>query len=310
MNEHTAKILRKVNEFQKKYKVNTKGQLATILQLNRAFSEDTLPIKTENYRTAKEGQVKGLSGDNCKNILAEYGITRTLAAEGGRTSRGSLALMQRYATFINGLDPDKNDYSLLEEYWIERVKKYFTNKPFKLNADTSLSIDAVVEDLLDQAQKRQYENPGTQYAGAVLQHLVAAKLSIIMPDIAINGASVADSPTGRGGDFDIGDTVIHCTTAPGTPLIEKCAKNIRDGLHPIIVTIRSRVNTAWDLAVDTKIDKRIEIWDLQSFLSTNIHEHGKFESAARHETIEKIISQYNKIVDQYETDPSLKIEFS
>lgn len=310
MNERARKIRDAVDMFREQHAVSTKGQLATILQLNRMFSEDTIPIRVEDYRTAREGQVKGLSGENCQRILQEYGITRVLAAEGGRTSRGSMKLMQQYAMFVNGLAPDETDYVLMERYWIGRVRMFFAGKPFKLNADHSLSIDAVVEDLLLQAWKRQHENPGTQYAGIMLQHLVAAKLSLIMPGIVINGAAVADSPTGRGGDFDIGDTVIHCTTAPGTPLIEKCARNIQEGLHPIIVTVRSRVNTAWDLAADGGIDKRVEIWDVQSFLSTNIHEHGRFESMARHGTIERIVTEYNRIVHQCETDPSLNIEFS
>ena len=45
---------------------------------------------------------------------------------------------------------------------------------------------------------------------------------LIMPEnsFEIHGASVADGPTDRNGDFVIGSTVIHCTTMPGALLIE------------------------------------------------------------------------------------------
>ena len=74
------------------------------------------------------------------------------------------------------------------------------------------------------------------HGGTVLQHLVAAKLCLILPEgsFEIHGASVADGPTDRNGDFVIGNTVIHCTTMPGALLIEKCKANLRAGCHPVI----------------------------------------------------------------------------
>ena len=222
--------------------------MAAAIQLNRFFSADTLPIDASDYHTNKEGQVKGISKDNCQKILAEYGITRLLAAEGGRTSRGTMALMHDYAELINELRPTAEQFTEIEQYWVKRIRAFFTSKPFKLESDNSLSVDAAVEHLLQQAAQRQKENPGTMYVGTVLQHLVAAKLTIVAPEVEINGASVADDPTGRGGDFNVGDTAIHCTTAPASLLMDKCQRNIKAGLHPIIITVRDRVKTAWDLA--------------------------------------------------------------
>ena len=129
-----------------------------------------------------------------------------------------------------------------------------------MESDNSLSVDAAVEHLLQQAAQRQKENPGTMYVGTVLQHLVAAKLTIVAPEVEINGASVADDPTGRGGDFNVGDTAIHCTTAPASLLMDKCQRNIKAGLHPIIITVRDRVKTAWDLASDMGFENRLEVW--------------------------------------------------
>ena len=185
-----------IDDFRKSHQVNTKGALAAAIQLNRFFSADTLPIDASDYHTNKEGQVKGISKDNCQKILAEYGITRLLAAEGGRTSRGTMALMHDYAELINELRPTAEQFTEIEQYWVKRIRAFFTSKPFKLESDNSLSVDAAVEHLLQQAAQRQKENPGTMYVGTVLQHLVAAKLTIVAPEVEINGASVADDPTG------------------------------------------------------------------------------------------------------------------
>ena len=147
-----------IDDFRKSHQVNTKGALAAAIQLNRFFSADTLPIDASDYHTNKEGQVKGISKDNCQKILAEYGITRLLAAEGGRTSRGTMALMHDYAELINELRPTAEQFTEIEQYWVKRIRAFFTSKPFKLESDNSLSVDAAVEHLLQQAAQRQKEN--------------------------------------------------------------------------------------------------------------------------------------------------------
>jgi hypothetical protein len=178
-------------------------------------------------------------------------------------------------------------------------------------ADPSKTIGASLDELFEQARKRQKQNPGTQYLGAILQHLVAAKLSLILPSgkFEIHGASVADSSTERSGDFVINNTIIHCTTAPGEPLIQKCKNNIRSGCLPVIITIFDRVKTALDLAADADLNSRIEVWDIQQFLATNINEHSLFDNAARNTKLADIIEKYNAIIGEKETDPSLRIEF-
>ena len=203
-----------IDDFRKSHQVNTKGALAAAIQLNRFFSADTLPVDASDYHTNKEGQVKGISKDNCQKILAEYGITRLLAAEGGRTSRGTMALMHDYAELINELRPTAEQFTEIEQYWVKRIRAFFTSKPFKLESDNSLSVDAAVEHLLQQAAQRQKENPGTMYVGTVLQHLVAAKLTIVAPEVEINGASVADDPTGRFQCRRHSHTLHHCPSIP------------------------------------------------------------------------------------------------
>ena len=296
-----------LDSFRDERKVTSKGSLSVVIQLTRMFSKDSLPIDPSDYVTEREGQVKGLGGGNLKSVLADHGINRTLSREGGRTSRGSMGIMTAYAAFINGL-PAPVDFDAIEVYWVEQVRLFFSAKPFKLNADSSKSMASTVDDLMAQARRREKENPGTTYAGTVLQHLVAAKLCLIVPDVEINGADVADAPTGRGGDFMVGDTAIHCTTAPGQPLIEKCGANISAGIRPVIITIAERVKTARDLAEDAGLSERLEVWDILQFLWMNVYEHGLFERDERMKTVSKIVTGYNSIIDKYESDPSLKID--
>lgn len=297
-----------LDDFRYGQKVKGKGALSLVVQLTRAFSKDSLPINPADYVTGKQGQVAGLGESNLRKILADHGITRQLAKEAGRTNRGNMGLMHAYAEFINGL-PGPVDFDEIEKYWITCVNEFFAGQPFKLAKDSSRSVTDAVNGLLEQAVKRQRENPGMKYAGTVLQHLVAAKLELLMPTIEIHGASDADDQTGRAGDFIIDDTAIHCTTAPANLLIEKCHSNIEHGLNPVIITISDRVTTARDLLEDAGIGGRVEVWDLQQFLSTNVYEHGFFNSSTRKNVLSELIDNYNGIIDEFETDPSLHIEY-
>ena len=310
--EHYTKPSLSVSEFQVEYGANTKGPLALLIQLTRMVRNKPFPLNPDDFLTENKGQVAGLSGSNLKKILKEHGISQILAAEGGRTSRGNIGLMIKYFDFLNILYEVENiDLEAMEEYWAERIREFFRNQPFTLTADPSQTIGASLEELFEQARKRQKQNPGTQYLGALLQYLVGAKLSVIIPPekFQIYGAYAADSPTDRSGDFVISNTVIHCTTAPGEPLIQKCKANIRAGYMPIIITIFDRAKTALDLAVDAELSGRIEVWDIQQFLSTNISEHSLFDGAMRNTKLADIIEKYNLIIEKVETDPSFRIEF-
>ncbi len=302
----------RLKAFQSDHNIFTKGPLSLVIQFTRLVRDRDFPLNPGDFQTSSKGQVAGLGGGNLKKILKEHGITQQLSSEGGRTSRGSMGLMIHYVDFLNKWNFEEPvDFSVVESFWAEQVREYFRNQPFVLTADTSKTIGANLNELFEQAKKRQTQNPGTQYLGTVLQHLVAAKLCLIMPkdSFEIHGASVADGPTERNGDFVINGTIIHCTTMPGAPLIEKCKSNLRSGCHPVIITIFDRVYTALNLAEDAGLAGRVEVWDIQQFLSANVYEHSLFDMEKRNSTLSGIISRYNSIVLEAETDPSLRIEF-
>lgn len=302
---------KQLTKFRDEHNVKSKGQLAVVLHITRLAIENGLPIGLETLRTQKEGQVAGLGKGRVQAVLKDYGITRILAEEGGRTSRGSLGNASDYVLFLNALHKEKkDDLSAIEKWWIARVQDYFSSKPFTLKFDQSKSLRSIVGDLLAQAMKRQKDNPGTTYAGTVLQHLVGAKLDLILPEgkrVAHHGANVADSPTSRAGDFVLDDVAIHVTTTPSESLIRKCRANIEAGLRPVIVTVAEGRAGVESLAKGFEIEGRIDVIEAEQFIATNILEWSCFVSLAQHVELKRLIDAYNELVVSHETDPSLLI---
>ena len=307
-----ATLEERLNAFRDENKMaNGKGALAFAIQFTRRIRNEPFPLDPTDYLTKGKGQVSKISGANCNKILKEYGVPQRLASEAGRTNRGTITLMENYVSFLNEWAQEETiDFCAVECYWVECIKHYFNNQPFVLAADASKTVVANLNDLFNQAKKRQEENPGMQYLGTVLQHLVAAKLCVIMPDqIEVHGASVADAPTARSGDFVINKTIIHCTTSVGDLLLSKCESNINNGYKPVIITIYERVQATLSRIEDAGLAGRVEVWDIQQFLSSNVHEHSFFDDEKRNATLGAIIENYNQIVLEKETDPSLRIEF-
>jgi len=297
-----------LNEFVRRNKFSGKGKLCVALVITRHAKEFGLPLDPKLLVTEGSGQVKGLGKAAVQSILKEYGIDRTLAEEGGRTSRGSIGNMQIYVSLLNGLHA-KGPLNLdeIEKWWINQVRNYFASKPFVLRYDSAKSIKAIINDLIDQAEKRQKEATGFTYVGTMLQHLVGAKLNIILTSPPEHhGASVADEVSDREGDFVIDDIAIHVTSSPSEALIRKCKRNINNDMKPIIITTSKLV--AEGLAKQAEIKDRVETFDAVQFLAENMYEIGNFTKSGSHTTIKKLISEYNIIINNCETDPSLIIK--
>jgi hypothetical protein len=211
--------------------------------------------------------------------------------------------MQAYVKLLNQLHSDGK----IEQWWIQKVREFFSKKPFVLRMDPTKSLRSVIADLLRQAQRRQQEETGTMFVGIVLQHLVGAKLDIILGGIPHHGASVADDSTGRTGDFFVGDVALHVTTAPGEALIRKCQNNLGHGHRPLIITIQKSVQVAEGLLEQAGIGDRVDVLDAEQFLAGNLYELGKFQGQGRRDSADQLIAKYNEIVKAHETDPSLGI---
>jgi hypothetical protein len=288
-----------------------KGPLSVALVVTQHAKKMGLPLDPEHLLTEGGGQVLGLGKGAVQVILKRHGVTRVLASEGGRTSRGSLNNMREYVAFLNDLKTKgKVDLDAIEAFWIERVHEFFAGKPFKIKLDGSRSLRTVVRDVIAQAVERQKTAPGVYYAGAVLQHLVGAKLDCALGEgkFEHNSFSTADAPRGRAGDFFIGDVALHVTTSPSEAVIEKCRDNLNDGYRPMLVTLQHGLTVAEGLAANVGLGDRIDIFEIEQFVALNLYELGKFGAEGRRTAVTDMVARYNEIVEEFETDPSLKID--
>lgn len=300
-----------LREFNKDRRFSRKGSLCVALVVTQ-HARNGLPLNPDQLLTEAGGQVLGLGRGAVQVVLARHGINRVLASEGGRTSRGSIGNMREYAAFLNSLSATGAvDLDAVEAFWIERVHEFFSAKPFKIRLDASRSLRMLVRDVIAQAEERQRNTPGMQYAGAVLQHLIGAKLDCALGagNFEHNSFSTSDAQSGRNGDFFIGDVAIHVTTAPGEAVIGRCQDNIDNGHRPIIVTTSRGLTAAEVFSESAGLGERIDIFEVEQFVALNLYELGKFAAEGRRVAVGDVVTRYNEIIEEVETDPSLKIEF-
>lgn len=312
-NQKSDAIELALRRFRQEKRFHGKGALCVALIVTQ-HARKGLPLNKEALLTESRGQVLGLGKDAVQAVLKRHGITRTLAAEGGRTSRGSIGNMREYVGFLNDLAATAQgplDIDAIEAFWIACVHEFFAAKPFKLKRDDARSLRMLVRDVMTQAQERQRDMPGMQYAGAVLQHLVGAKLDCALGEGSLehNSFSTSDEQTGRAGDFFIGGNVaLHVTVTPGEAVIARCQQNLHDGLRPVVVTTARGVVVAEGLAENKGLGERIDVFEIEQFIALNLYELGKFTPQGRHDAVVDVVRRYNEIVQAIETDPSLQIE--
>ena len=292
-------------------KLLRKGGLCVALVVTKTAKQKGLPLNPELLRTDEGGQVAGLGKAAVQSILDEYKINKVLAEEGGRTSRGSLGLMKAYVETLNELAEKKlADLNEIQAWWIDKVRAHFASEGPKFHFDTGKSLRANIDDLLRQAEELQADAGGTAYVGAMLQHLVGAKLDLVLGKgkMEHHGFSVADQSTARKGDFQIESVAIHVTTHPSEALVRKCEANIQAGLKPLIVTLGDGVVGAAFLLKSFQLADRVDVLDANQFLTANIYEHSLFQASTCKVTLSNLLQRYNEIVLQCETEPMLQID--
>jgi len=142
----------------------------------------------------------------------------------------------------------------------------------------------------------------------VLKHLVGAKLELVLGrEVEAHGAFVADSVTDRQGDYRIEDVVIHVTTSPGEALLRKCSDNLDQGLRPLVITTFKNVAVAETMAENAGVAGRVEFFDVEQFVASNIFELSKFSASGRKVTVQDLIARYNRLAG-CENNPGLLIK--
>lgn len=219
--------------------------------------------------------------------------------------------MEVYVKFLNELGPlGSADLDELQKYWVLKIEEYFAAQPLKLHVDVAMSVRSAIRQLLEQARKRQKDYPGVRFEATLLQHLVGAKLDWVLGagNVAHHSSAEADRAEGRAGDFCVSDVAIHVTTAPAEKLLQKCAANLAAGLRPLVITLPSKIAVADSLAENAGIQSRIDILDIEQFLTANLYERALFKAQNHRPTTQALVDRYNHLIGEHETEASLKIE--
>jgi hypothetical protein len=183
----------------------------------------------------------------------------------------------------------------------------------RLRLGEGLSLRKIWSDLLEQAARRDRARAYTvRRREIVLQHLVGAKLDLVLGVGAVQHHPVAeaDQAEGRAGDFTPGDVAIHVTTFPTEALIARCVVNLHAGLRPMIVTLPARSAGTDMLAEAAGVADRVDVIDIEQFLAANLHERALFQKVNQRPRVEQLIARYNELIDAHENDPSLRIELA
>jgi len=187
------------------------------------------------------------------------------------------------------------DLRSLADEWLKRQN-------LKLEIDRRQAPTAWVNIIVENAKGRS--------GGVVEQQLVGAKLARRFKgmDIPNHPAHAGDRQTERAGDFAISQIVYHVTSAPSRDVLQKCIKNVRAGLYPILLIPREQENKARILAQDEGVDKEVTIISIEDFVALNIIELATEESKDFFSVLKEIVEIYNKRLSEVETDLSLRIE--
>jgi len=274
---------------------------------------DGLPITDERLYSNGKSQVRGLSGPAIAKILEQHGETRIFTREGGRTSRGTVFLAAAIRDVLNDTHVSEDNpidavfvSSKLEAFFTKCVGlDYFDKQRITVEIDYTKPLSSVVSDILKAAAERS-DKP----TGAVLQHLVGAKLQLRFPEekIGLDRANAADMHTDREGDFQVGTTAFHVTTAPMEKLITRCVENKRAGYRPVILTLESKVQAARQMADNVGMSEQISVQSAEIFIGTNIEEIAIYDGDRIREGLARLIRTYNLRIERIEIDKSLMID--
>jgi len=148
------------------------------------------------------------------------------------------------------------------------------------------------------------ENAKGRSGGVVEQQLVGTKLARRFQTITIpnHPAHAGDKQTERVGDFSIARLVYHVTAAPSRNVLQKCAENLKAGLHPILLIPREQENKVRILAQDEGIDRELTIVSLEDFIALNIIELATEENKDFFSVLKEIVKIYNQRLSEVETD--------
>lgn len=264
------------------------------------------PVSKEDV-ISPGGEVKG-ARSGLRNVLAVYGIPdsylKEVTTRQGHQDGQRLLEQFEWGNKFKALTAEEREQVSLE--LIEILKGLATDwlnrQSLKLDIDRRQAPSTWVQLIV--------ENAKTRSGGVVEQHLIGAKLERRFKEVEVpnHPAHAGDRQTARAGDFEIAKLIYHVTAAPSRNVMQKCAENIKAGLHPILLIPGEQENKARILAQDEGIDKELSIISIEAFIAFNIIELATDEKKDFFNVLQEIVEIYNRRLKEVETDLSLQIQ--
>lgn len=263
------------------------------------------PISTAELFSAG-GEVKG-SRSGLPRTLAKYDIPKRFLKEATtrQVHQDGKFLIENleYGKYLPR-DAEKRDGELLAgiHLLITEAHKWLARQPIKISCDRNLAPSSWITDILAKARGKS--------GGKVEQHLIGAKLKERHPNLTIPNypSHAADLQTKRTGDFSLESVTYHVTATDGKEAIPRCKENVESGVHPILLVPRESLVKAYARAEVEGISGRISILSIEDFIVQNIIELSTEHKKDFFSVLKSIIEEYNRRLEEVETDMSLKIE--
>jgi len=252
------------------------------------------------------GEVKG-SRSGLPATLEKYGIPKKFLKEvtTRQAHQDGKALLDdlEYGTLF-AHDPNQREEQLLDgiKLLVSLAQQWLSRQPIKINCDRHLSPTSWIDSIFEKARGRS--------GGKVEQHLVGAKLAKRHPNLDVPNypGHAGDLQTKRSGDFPFKLVSYHVTATDGKEAIARCRDNVESGMHPILLVPRRHVDKAKVRAEVEGISERISILAIEDFITQNIIELSTESNEDFFTTLQTIIAEYNRRLEEVETDMSLRIE--
>lgn len=269
-------------------------------------------VNFRDHLTPKSGQIAGVTRAKQDAILARFGERRLYTKEGGRTNRGNHVHVEQ---MLKSIGSDGFVELSAEDQWaaiddmqgilIEIVRKHFELAKLTFDIPQPLSAHGCVSAILEAASK-------VAKAGPVAQHLVAAKLRVRFPgtDIATFPVFAQDSQAGRKGDVVVNDMVFHVTIAPNDSHYLACSRNVAEGMLATLLVPSRLAGSTKQFLENTVESCGITVLGIEEFVAQNIGELSAFKSKDLAAKMGQLLREYNRIVDEHESDKSFMIDIA
>lgn len=276
--------------------------LVTLDKLRRNYNLDI-----DFHSTDSGKQVSLLGKPNVSKVLEDFGETRKIPEEGGRTNRGALYEVEQFlevleSTKLSDISEDRRRATLrrMMTHLVWAAGEYHERARVPVEYNPAQNATQIISRTLDIAESK---------AGAVAQHLVGAKLQIRLPDVDVenHAVSTADAQTQRRGDFQINDAVFHVTISPFEGHYEKCETDVRDG-YRVYLLVRNDMRVAAEQTANKNYSANIAVQAIESFIGQNLDELSEFSKQTFKNRFKSLLELYNERVSNVESDPSLLIE--